>query len=222
MSQTNDRPIAEHIAATLVERIVAGELKSGERITEQAIADEFGTSRGPVRDALRYLHARNWIQLLPHQGARVSQAGSSIPMEATTVSAVMFGLACRFASLKATDADLQLLSEKVRALLAAAKDKRRNAAEFLHRARDAGNLIVRIAANPQVEEVVGPVPRRAVADFAMRGLTSAEDIKEAVDHWMNLTAAIRMREPDVAEREGRALIEAAYRRVIAAELRDGL
>jgi DNA-binding GntR family transcriptional regulator len=46
---------SERIYERLVDRIIAGELRPGQRVEEQAIATEFGVSRTPVRDALRQL-----------------------------------------------------------------------------------------------------------------------------------------------------------------------
>ncbi len=47
------RSLSEQIAARLSERIVSGVYAPGQRIMEQAVADEFAVSRGPVREALR-------------------------------------------------------------------------------------------------------------------------------------------------------------------------
>ena len=51
--------------------ILAGELRPGERIPEAALADRFGTSRLPVRDALRELQRQGLVTLQSKRGARV-------------------------------------------------------------------------------------------------------------------------------------------------------
>lgn len=47
--------LGDQVAADLRQRIVRGELTSGERLTEEALAEEFAVSRGPIRDALTQL-----------------------------------------------------------------------------------------------------------------------------------------------------------------------
>ncbi|MGO1411624.1 MULTISPECIES: GntR family transcriptional regulator [unclassified Microbacterium] len=47
--------LGEQVADILRRRIVRGELAQGDRLTEEAVAEEFGVSRGPVRDAVSLL-----------------------------------------------------------------------------------------------------------------------------------------------------------------------
>jgi len=43
----------ELVAARLRRSILAGALRAGDRLIEMELAEEFGTSRGPVREAFR-------------------------------------------------------------------------------------------------------------------------------------------------------------------------
>jgi DNA-binding GntR family transcriptional regulator len=54
------------------ERTLKGVYSSGLRITEQEIADATGVSRTPVREALRRLQAEGFLNLIPNQGAAVT------------------------------------------------------------------------------------------------------------------------------------------------------
>ena len=63
--------LAEQIKAILIDRIVDGELKSGDRIKELRIANEFGTSQAPVREAIQSLVALGYLEHVPHMGAMV-------------------------------------------------------------------------------------------------------------------------------------------------------
>ena len=57
---------AENIYETLVDGIVAGRMAPGEPLVEQALAEQFGVSRTPVREALHRLEQAN----LAERGAR--------------------------------------------------------------------------------------------------------------------------------------------------------
>jgi DNA-binding GntR family transcriptional regulator len=59
------------VAAHLREAILGGKLRPGDRIRQEEVAEQFGASRLPVREALRILAAEGLTELEPHKGARV-------------------------------------------------------------------------------------------------------------------------------------------------------
>jgi DNA-binding GntR family transcriptional regulator len=66
------RGLRKQVADHLRREVLSGELRSGERLREVALAERFGVSRGPVRDALLQLAQEGWLVLEPHCGARVA------------------------------------------------------------------------------------------------------------------------------------------------------
>lgn len=63
--------LGAQIANVLRQRIVRGELAPGERITEEALAEEFTVSRGPVRDALTQLSFEKLVRIQRPRGVFV-------------------------------------------------------------------------------------------------------------------------------------------------------
>ena len=63
------RTIAQSVAEQIREQILAGEIKGGEPLRQQAIAERFDTSIIPVREALRQLEAEGLVELKSHRGA---------------------------------------------------------------------------------------------------------------------------------------------------------
>jgi len=59
--------VAEHLR----QAILGGEIGPGERIRQEEVADRFGASRLPVREALRILEAEGLTEHEPNKGARV-------------------------------------------------------------------------------------------------------------------------------------------------------
>ena len=59
------------IVSELRDEILDGRLRPGERIHQEAVAERFGTSRLPVREALRQLQHEGLVVVLPNAGARV-------------------------------------------------------------------------------------------------------------------------------------------------------
>jgi DNA-binding GntR family transcriptional regulator len=70
------RTAANQVVAELRRRILCGELPAGAHLRQEAVAEMFGVSRIPVREALQRLDAEGWVTFAPHRGAFV--AGLSI------------------------------------------------------------------------------------------------------------------------------------------------
>jgi len=71
--QAMPEPLSEIAVRYLRDAILEGRLRSGARIRQEAIARELGTSRIPVREALRQLENEGLVQLVPRSGARVAR-----------------------------------------------------------------------------------------------------------------------------------------------------
>lgn len=63
---------AERAAGAVREMILHGELPAGARLGEVELAERFGVSRTPIREALTRLAAEGLVELAPNRGARVS------------------------------------------------------------------------------------------------------------------------------------------------------
>jgi DNA-binding GntR family transcriptional regulator len=64
--------IRERIAVSLRQAILAGDLMPGDRVVEADVATKLGTSRAPVREALRQLVNEGFLESLPYRATRVS------------------------------------------------------------------------------------------------------------------------------------------------------
>jgi DNA-binding GntR family transcriptional regulator len=66
------KTVSAAVAESLRQRILNGELPPGVQLRQDALADEFGISRIPVREALLQLEASNLVRIMPHRGAVVT------------------------------------------------------------------------------------------------------------------------------------------------------
>jgi len=72
-----DLALSQQIANSLKEEILSGKYPPGVRIRQEDIAEQFGASRSPVREALRILEAEGLINLVAHTGAWISHLSLS-------------------------------------------------------------------------------------------------------------------------------------------------
>jgi DNA-binding GntR family transcriptional regulator len=71
--RVTDEPLGQVATRYLRDAILAGRLRAGARIRQEAVARELGTSRIPVREALHQLESEGLVSLVPRSGARVAK-----------------------------------------------------------------------------------------------------------------------------------------------------
>jgi DNA-binding GntR family transcriptional regulator len=67
----SNNSLSNKIAERITQQIITGELKPGEKLVEYAYAEEYGTSRAPVREALYLLTIEGLVERIPRKGAVV-------------------------------------------------------------------------------------------------------------------------------------------------------
>lgn len=95
MAPANRQTLAREVADTLLDAISKGELRPGARLNEVEIAEQMETSRGPVREAFRYLQEAGVIETIPHRGTYVVHPTLDDLAEMITMRAFLEGLAGR-------------------------------------------------------------------------------------------------------------------------------
>jgi DNA-binding GntR family transcriptional regulator len=112
-------PLRQRLKEALLRRILGGHYDAGERLVELRIAEEFGTSQGPVREALRELEATGLVTNIPRRGTYVSEVMGDGLREIYTVRGALEEQATRILT-KRGGADLAALQVEVDAMRAAA------------------------------------------------------------------------------------------------------
>jgi DNA-binding GntR family transcriptional regulator len=105
--------LAEQVFRRLSAAILAGELAPGAKISEPALAKQYGVSRGPLREALHRLQERKLITRSPNQGTRVVKPSAAVLAELFVVREALEGMAARLAAMSATDAEVARLRAAV-------------------------------------------------------------------------------------------------------------
>ena len=91
--------------------ILTGQIPPGERVNENQLAVRFGTSRGPVREALRALEGLGLVELIPNRGVFIRQPETDEAVEIYEVRSALFGLAGRLLAERVTDAQCAQLTD---------------------------------------------------------------------------------------------------------------
>ena len=122
MDRQNDdlrhRSIPQRITDRLAGSILNGEYGDGDRLTEEDVAERFGVSRSPVREAFQILARRGLLQILPRRGAFV--IGNSLEMIADqfNIRGVLIALVGRYFARHHTPAQMDAADARMAELIA--------------------------------------------------------------------------------------------------------
>jgi DNA-binding GntR family transcriptional regulator len=117
----NRAVLREQIKDVLIQRILEGYYDPGQRIVELRLAEEFGVSQAPVREALRELEILRLVESEPFRGARVRAVRADEIAEGYPVRAALEELAAKLAAERLAGASAPLEAE-IDAMRAAAVD----------------------------------------------------------------------------------------------------
>jgi DNA-binding GntR family transcriptional regulator len=96
----------DFMAALLRELIITGDLKPGQALRQRDLADRFGVSPTPVREALRRLESEGLVSYDAHRGSTVIEADAGGIQEKFRIRAALEGLAASLAAPKISDNDI--------------------------------------------------------------------------------------------------------------------
>jgi DNA-binding GntR family transcriptional regulator len=113
--------LRESVKEAILERILDGEYQPGDRLVEKRIAEEFGVSQAPVREALRELEVLRFVESEAFRGTRVRAVSREELAEIFPVRAALEAVAAEAAATRLSDADLDALEREVDAMSDAAR-----------------------------------------------------------------------------------------------------
>ena len=95
--EKNNEGLSPGIAEELKRLIYSGEIAPGERLNEVALATQMGTSRGPVREAIRVLSGLGLVTAIRNRGFFVREISVRDMLENYDLRALIFGYAAECA-----------------------------------------------------------------------------------------------------------------------------
>lgn len=106
----NVRTLADRVFARLQDDIVRGVIAPGTKVSETDLANRYGVSRGPLREALRRLESRKLLERVVHVGTRVTSLSFDDLIEIYYVREALEGMAARLAAENMSDEEVRGLT----------------------------------------------------------------------------------------------------------------
>jgi DNA-binding GntR family transcriptional regulator len=198
--------LRDQIKDAIVERILNGDYAPGERIVEIRVAQEFGVSQAPVREALRELELLRLVVSEPFRGARVREVTAGELAEIYPVRAALEEVAARGAA-EGLDGDVSGLEGELEGMRRAARAADPHA--FVEHDVAFHRLIVEASGNGTLGELWRSlhVDLRTTITLIKR----AADLGEVADTHVPVLEALRARDAEGAAAAIREHIESFSR-----------
>lgn len=197
-------PLRDQILGALRAAIIDGRYSPGERLTEDRLADDFGVSRNPVREALRVAAAEGFVVILPRRGAVVASPSSTAIADIFAVRERLEPLAARLAAERATPEGIAAL----RALLERAREatEQDDLVRLAELNSDLHLQILKLSGNPWLSTIAKALYLHVQWVFR---LGAAERAPHSWDEHIALVDAIESGDGDRAELAALSHVDAA-------------
>ncbi len=187
-------------------QILNGELQPGDRLKETELAQRFGLSRTPVREALRQLETRGLLAHAPHRGMVVTQLEPSAISELYVMRETLDVTAAVLAAQHATETEITAMRHQIARdhTLIDSPEKLAQSNRAFHAAifRAAHNRFLLKAADTMAE---------ALALLGPTTLSLADRGKHAIEEHAAIVQAIADRDQGAAEHAARTHIRSAFK-----------
>lgn len=113
--------LGDEVFTRIGQAIVDGHLAPGERVRDQELAERFGVSRTPVREALQRLERIGLIEVSPNRYTRVSIPNDRVANDTFEFVAYLMGTAARMMAARGTDDELAEVISDADAVISASR-----------------------------------------------------------------------------------------------------
>src|SRR6478735_6177071 len=197
------RVFRDEIREKMIDAILTGRLPPGTRIVETKLAQQFGVSQAPVREALRDLALYGFVVSSPARGTQVRRITPEELLEIYPIRAALEGVAAAAAAPRIDEATLSQLEDLITTMRDAAA---RNDQWAQVNADGAFHHTIVTAAGNRMLEHVWQTMRLSVTTCVTHSLTH-RSLHEITERHVPVLEALRSRDPVKAEAAIRRHIE---------------
>ncbi len=204
-SRLKPRPLYEEVAELLRQRIFAGkasDMEPGAWIDELKLAQEYGISRTPLREAIKVLAAEGLVTMKMRRGAYVTEVNAKDLRDVFHLMAVLEADAAGTVASTATDKQLQELEALHQQLEKSTKDR----VKFFQLNEAFHVKLLEVANNRWAGQMVADL-RKVMKLNRAQSLLKAGRIEESLAEHAAIMAALTSRDAAAAQAAMRTHIE---------------
>ena len=197
MTRIAPTALYQEVAERLRQRIFAHELTPGTWIDEQKLAEQYGISRTPLREALKVLASEGLVELKPRRGCYVTEISPQDLDDIFPLMAMLEGRCAAEAVNNASPADIATLKSIHEQLESAARDGRIDA--FFEANQEFHKKIQELAGNRWMLSVIQDL-RKVLKLSRLHSLSLEGRLQQSLDEHRVIMAAFEARESVKAEK----------------------
>jgi DNA-binding GntR family transcriptional regulator len=184
--------ILEHIR----DAIISGSLKAGSKVSEPELADRYGISRTPIREAFRQLESEGYLTVIPRRGAVVSEFSQKDVEDFYAIKSILEGYAAREACNKLTCKELDKLQANNVKLSELADQN--DIKTFFKIHNTFHDMFIKAADNERLRELITSVETR-FQRLRFMSLSLPGRMKISVQEHGKIIEAVRRKDAEAAE-----------------------
>lgn len=188
--------LREKILENIRDAIISGSLKAGSKVSEPELAERYGISRTPIREAFRQLESEGYLTVIPRRGAVVSEFSRKDVEDFYAIKSILEGYAARCACMKLTPKELnrlQAINARLAELAAAGDIK-----NFFKVHSDFHELFIKAADNEKLREMIMSLVNR-FQRLRLMSLSLPERMEISVKEHEKIIEAFRNKDAETAE-----------------------
>jgi len=196
MNRIAPTALYQEVAERLRQRIFAHELTPGDWIDEQMLAEQYGISRTPLREALKVLASEGLVVLKPRRGCYVTEISRQDLDDIFPLMALLEGRCAIDAVRRAKPGDIRALQAIHEKLEAAAREGRIDA--FFEANQEFHRRIQELANNRWLLSVIQDL-RKVLKLSRLHSLSLEGRLQQSLDEHRSIMAAFEANDPAKAE-----------------------
>lgn len=197
MNRIAPTALYQEVAERLRQRIFAHELTPGTWIDEQKLAEQYGISRTPLREALKVLASEGLVELKPRRGCYVTEISRQDLDDIFPLMALLEGRCAAEAVQRAKPADIKALKNLHEQLEAAAREGRIDA--FFEANQEFHRKIQELSGNRWLLSVIQDL-RKVLKLSRLHSLSLEGRLQQSLDEHRGIMAALEAGEGARAEK----------------------
>ena len=197
MNRIAPTALYQEVAERLRQRIFAHEIPPGSWIDEQKLAEQYGISRTPLREALKVLASEGLVELKPRRGCYVTEISRQDLDDIFPLMALLEGRCAFEAAQRARPAEIASLKEIHEQLENAARDGRIDA--FFEANQAFHKRVQELSGNRWLLTVIQDL-RKVLKLSRLHSLSLEGRLQQSLDEHRAIVAAIAGKDGITAER----------------------
>lgn len=199
------KTLPEQLAEKLVEQIIRGVYAPGQRLHEIKLAEQFGVSRGPVREALRLLERENMVVMLSHRGASVAKLTAKHLKDIFSVRSSLMATCAEELAERGSKEIQATLDEGTAKLFEVSEGG--DVGEYIVIVYQLSMYLAEASGNDIARTILFSLGRRTLS-LTRRVFEDSEHRKNWSNNWRNIVEGIRSGNPEAAGRAAHDLLSA--------------